>query len=103
MAKRIFATSLAGITLAACTTYGDPEASGTSEPPVAADDLCGAAGLQNYVGKPGDSDNRAALEAAAKAGFRWITPGSIITRDLRPDRLNVELDEDGIITRISCF
>jgi len=58
---------------------------------------CGADQVQDMVGQPVDeSRDRLAPEA------RIIPPNSPITQDYRPDRLNVDLDEGGIITRIWC-
>ncbi|PCH66748.1 MAG: hypothetical protein COC12_12535 [Rhodobacteraceae bacterium] len=58
---------------------------------------CGADRVQDMVGQPVEaSRDRLAPEA------RIIPPNSPITQDYRPDRLNVDLDEGGIITRIWC-
>jgi Peptidase inhibitor I78 family len=58
---------------------------------------CGADQVQDLIGQPVDeSRDRLAPEA------RIIPPNSPITQDYRPDRLNVDLDKDGIITRIWC-
>jgi len=62
------------------------------------DDPCGAAALQHLVGEPaaqhefGTGDQK----------VRIIPPGLSVTMDYLPERLNVETDEAGIITRIYC-
>ena len=63
--------------------------------PVQEADACGAAALQARVGTP--------VEDHAFGGdTRIIPPGTAVTMDFRDDRLNVETDEDGVITRIYC-
>jgi len=67
-------------------------------PPSPDADACGAGGLQQLVGQ-----KRAAFDESAIDGpLRVVPPGSAMTMDYRADRLNVELDEDGRITRIWC-
>jgi hypothetical protein len=59
---------------------------------------CGAERLQHLVGEP-----QSALESAKiTAPTRILPPGSMMTMDHRPDRLNVDLDDAGRITRIWC-
>lgn len=45
-------------------------------------------------------------EVAARAVVpelaRIIPPNSAVTQDFRPDRVNVDLDEKGIVTRVWC-
>jgi len=56
---------------------------------------CGADALQPLVGTPvGEHD--------FADGTRIIPPGTAVTMDFRSDRLNVETDEGGTITRIYC-
>lgn len=69
-----------------------------SEDDVIADEnagLCGAAQLQDRVGQPFAGTS---FDAAA----RIIRPNTAVTQDYRVERLNVELDENDIITRIAC-
>lgn len=64
---------------------------------------CGADKAQGYVGQRGTAKLEAEIEKLAKGDFRWIPHMTAVTDDLRPDRLNVELDEAGIITKIDCY
>lgn len=44
-------------------------------------------------------------EVARKVGhsrIRWLPPGSIVTQDLRSDRLNIDIDEGGVVVRVRC-
>ena len=58
---------------------------------------CKAVELLDRVGQPGRG-----VEADLPAGSRVIEPGSIVTQDYLPQRINVDLDEAGNITRIWC-
>jgi hypothetical protein len=66
-------------------------------PAVATADSCGAAALQGLVGTPVDQ-----ADLSAHAPLRVIPPGTAVTMDHRPDRLNVETDAGGVITRVFC-
>ena len=39
-------------------------------------------------------------EKLKKLGARWCIPGGIYTRDYKPSRLNVRVDETGTITEL---
>jgi len=60
-------------------------------------DSCGASGLAPLVTTP-----VAAADLSGHEPLRIIPPGTAVTMDHRPDRLNVETDAAGIITRIFC-
>ncbi len=53
--------------------------------------------FEAWIGKP---VNEAAIKATARP-HRILTPGSMMTMDHRPDRINVEHD-DGRVTRVWC-
>ena len=59
---------------------------------------CAADKLQHLVGQPVEAYDF----AAEGKPLRILPPGSMMTMDHRPDRLNVDLDEEGVITRIWC-
>jgi hypothetical protein len=59
---------------------------------------CGAAGMQRMVGK-GD-DVLAAF--TLPQGTRFIYPGTPVTEDFRPDRLNIDIDQSGTIIGVWC-
>jgi peptidase inhibitor I78 family protein len=88
MLRFIFAlTSLA--ILAACATAADP---------LAGSRTCGADRLQHLLGQPGSQVALLGLPGP----LRMIDPGTMVTQDFRPDRINFEMDEAGNIRRISC-
>ena len=66
--------------------------------PAPADD-CGAAERQDWIGR-----SRSELPAPpAGANWRVFETGQPVTQDLRPDRLNIEIDPDSQkVVRLSC-
>ena len=79
------------IALAAC----QQDATMTSNSDAA--DLCNASAYQHLVGSPANE-----ADFAEAHSLRITSPGMAVTMDYRPDRLNVETDDTGIITRIRC-
>lgn len=63
------------------------------------EDLCGAAALAGLVGQPAE----VARTMRLPTGTRIINPGDPVTRDLRRDRLNIEIGADGNIARVACY
>lgn len=62
-----------------------------------AEDTCGAAAFEHLVGQPLDE----AFFGAA-LNMRIIRPGDFVTMDVNPQRLNVQVDEGGVIERVYC-
>ncbi|MDY6925108.1 MAG: peptidase inhibitor I78 [Pseudomonadota bacterium] len=98
----------AALGLAACTERApepaaQPSASAVAGPDAPATtlptDACGAADRQDWIGRA-----RADLPAAP-AGALWRTfqTGEPVTQDLRPERLNIEIDpESQTVVRLTC-
>ena len=85
--------------LVACTAL-PPGGGGSVSPPGAAPGLasCGAAGLLPLVGGP-----VAALpDSGGWGALRIIHPGDAVTEDFSEMRLNVEVDAQDRILRLSC-
>ncbi|GAB5449002.1 I78 family peptidase inhibitor [Gymnodinialimonas sp.] len=61
-------------------------------------DTCGAAGFQGLVGQSAEIAAMLVLDQPK----RVITPGSIVTRDHRLERINFDVDNDNVITSIYC-
>ena len=62
------------------------------------DKLCGADKLQNLIGQ-----SETKLESIRfKGPIRIIKPGMAVTKDYRQNRINFDIDDNGIIARISC-
>ncbi|MDF1855172.1 I78 family peptidase inhibitor [Pseudooceanicola sp.] len=81
--------------LSACKEEDDPMPN-TDES--ALQDACGASGLQDIVGLKFDAN----LLPAGSGKVRVIHPDTMVTRDYRPDRLNIILDESEIVTDVRC-
>jgi hypothetical protein len=64
---------------------------------------CRTAGTSPFIGKPGTSENGAAIKRASRAAvLRWAPPGYMLTMDYREDRVTVYLGDDRKITKINC-
>lgn len=114
--KHIITACIAGIALMACsppasdTTTPSPDASAVAPetnpaPPApvagadpAVDDTCGMVQHAGLIGKP------ATDPAVPPAGpqVRHLPPGSQVTMDFSPTRLNIDIDAAGVITALRC-
>ncbi len=81
------------LALAACQTAPTGEEQMTDQPP-----SCIAPDLQGSVGQRLSTLDQTQLPEPK----RIIGPGTAVTMDYRSDRLNVQHDANGIITRIFC-
>lgn len=83
---------------AACVEGESPPDPGTGEPRTPPVGTCAAQDLQDLVGRP------ASVLQTMKFGSetRIIRPGMPVTMDYREDRLNIEIDSKGLISRVSC-
>lgn len=64
---------------------------------------CGAEQLGAYVGRQATDEVIAQLQAwRGENPIRVLKPGSAMTMDYRPNRLNVYLDDAGVITEFKC-
>lgn len=90
--------ALIGLALAApaCAPGGEPGKQTRED--ATAQDACGAAQYSALVGT-----NIAAATFPADSGIRVIRPGDMVTEDFRPDRLNINVDADGVITSLECY
>lgn len=115
--KHLILTALAGVALMACTPKEEPAApatdtasvsaaepappaSGPADPATqpAGEDTCNKAVHAGLIGKP------ATDPAVPPAGpsVRHIRPDTQVTMDFRADRLNIDIDANGIITGLRC-
>lgn len=64
---------------------------------------CNAGAVQSLVGREATADvlEQARIDSGA-AMVRALRPGEAATMDFRPDRLDVSLDEAGIIRSLHC-
>jgi hypothetical protein len=95
---RVLVAALA-LTGAACS-YRTPPAEST--PPPATPD-CNAAPAQGLIGRPASPALGAEAQRLSGARvWRWLRPGQIVTMEFRADRLNLRLDAQDKVERISC-
>lgn len=91
---------LLALAMGACATGG-------AVPPApaapAAPDQCSADAAQGLVGQQGTAELAAeALRLTGLRTVRWVWPGQAVTMDYRADRLDISLDHEGKVERISC-
>ncbi|WAC62385.1 I78 family peptidase inhibitor [Pseudoxanthomonas sp. SL93] len=91
-----FALMLSACTASAPVTEAAP-------PKVGGSGTCAADKVQWAIGQEGVQATMGRVWRESGAGLiRPIGPNQAVTRDYRPDRVNVELDAKNVITRITC-
>lgn len=96
MNKTLFCLSaLVVLSLAACQNHADV-AKNTKN--VQQPDTCGAASFNYLIGKPVSTLDGMRFSKP----MRQIAPNTAVTMDYRADRLNIESNEKGVITRLYC-
>ncbi len=92
--------------LAACASGRPPAYQTGKREPISLredGDECGASMVQSYVGLRANPTVREEVtRRSGAAAVRWIDPGSAVTMDFRGDRINGELDVDGVVTVLRC-
>lgn len=91
--KALMIAAIAPIALMACQTGTPPPST-----PERAPDTCGAAGYDHLIGTQHDARDFAAPGRV----LRIIPPNSAVTMDYNTERLNVDIDDRGRVTRIWC-
>ena len=81
----------AAFSLSACAVSDDPAVT------VPGKDICGAAEYRQRIG-----ENIAAVSIPDDLYHRVIGPNTIVTKDYRPERLNIYVDDNGTIERVVC-
>ncbi|MGQ0533803.1 MAG: I78 family peptidase inhibitor [Caulobacteraceae bacterium] len=100
---RALLTACAAFALAGCgQTTATTETPATTMPQTAAEataqDTCGASQYRAMIGS-----NLAAVTFPADSGIRIIQPDTPVTQDFSPQRLNVIVDANGVITSLECY
>lgn len=115
--KNTFLAVVAGLALMACSPSTEPAPAAPVEPTAAApampeqtppttpppsdpslEDTCNKAQYSSLVGKPATDPG----VPPASATVRIIKPGDQVTMDFSPTRLNIDLDDAGVITALRC-
>ncbi len=105
IASRLIVAGLAALAAACAPSEGPAYQTGQREPISLRDDddLCGQSLVQNFLGLRANDALRAEIATRSEArSIRWIEPGMAVTMDFRADRLNGELDQDGVILSLRC-
>lgn len=102
--RAYLATLLAAAVLAGCSTGGSSGGSdNASAAPADNGGRCEAGGADFTIGKQATP---ALLEQARKASgsqlARILKPHDVITLEYRSERLNLNVDEKGVVTRVNC-
>lgn len=85
------------LAVAGCVAAPDVQ-EGPMIDPLATENACGAEDLQGLVGQ-----KASVLETMRFSQVvRVIKPGMAVTMDFSATRLNIEVDEEGLISRVSC-
>lgn len=98
LVSSLAATALA-LSLTACASAPDGPAAAT--PP--ASGRCNAASSQTAVGRLADAALQADVKQRSGARIvRVLRPDQIVTMEFNAERLNLSVDRDGRINRVSC-
>ncbi|WP_084384721.1 I78 family peptidase inhibitor [Novosphingobium naphthalenivorans] len=98
--RLVLAATATLLALAGCSEKTPPQ---PAPPPPPMDTDCGAGQLGAYIGHQATDEVIAAIRAwRGDNPVRVLKPGSAMTMDYRPGRLNVFLDEQGRIKEFQC-
>ena len=107
---KIASIAAGALMLMACTSVPPegngqiPEEADHDRVPVVGEGRCDAAAARGLIGR--ERSEAAGAEAMRLSGaktLRWLEPDSMYTQDFREDRLNIDVDASGRITRVRCF
>lgn len=101
--RAYLATLAVAAVLAGCSTGGNAGGDPTSTAPAGNDGRCEASGADFAIGKLASAE---LLEQARKASgsqmARILKPHDVVTLEYRSERLNLNVDEQGKVTRVNC-
>jgi hypothetical protein len=99
----MLATLAVAAVLAGCSTGGNSGGGGAPAAAAGNDGRCEASGADFAIGKQGSAE---LLEQARKASgsqmARILKPHDVVTLEYRSERLNLNVDEQGKVTRVNC-
>jgi len=72
------------------------------KPPADLAPSCSADSARGFIGKPGDDNADKARIAADADAVRLIRPGQAVSMEYRAERLNLKLDDKGLVTAATC-
>lgn len=102
MALKFILGGMAASLLVACTTPAPPAPSG-SAPAGPSAGVCNAQGAQFAVGKTaGASLVEDARQRSGSYMARVLRPNQVVTMEFNAQRLNLDVDAAGVVTRVRC-
>ncbi|CAG8863084.1 hypothetical protein PS627_00019 [Pseudomonas fluorescens] len=99
------ATLLVAAVLAGCSTGGSSKGGGNGAPsaPANNDGRCEASGADFSIGKQGSAELLEQARASSGAQTaRILKPHDVVTLEYRSDRLNLNVDDKGVVNRVNC-
>ncbi|MFJ4048473.1 I78 family peptidase inhibitor [Pseudomonas hunanensis] len=101
--RAYLATLAVAAVLAGCSTGGNADGGAAPAAPAGNDGRCQAGGADFAIGKQASAE---LLEQARKASgsqmARILKPRDVVTLEYRSERLNLNVDEQGRVTRVNC-
>jgi hypothetical protein len=83
-----------------------PESAVATPPPMMEDDMdrsCNADAARGMIGKTATADVVEQARVAADAEVaRTLKPDQMVTMEYHPSRLNIDVDDDNVITNVRC-
>ncbi|MFF7062731.1 I78 family peptidase inhibitor [Pseudomonas sp. NPDC008258] len=101
--RAYLATLAVAAVLAGCSTGGSSDGGNAPAASAGNDGRCEASGADFAIGKQGSAE---LLEQARKASgsqmARILKPNDVVTLEYRSERLNLNVNEQGVVTRVNC-
>ena len=101
--RAYLATLAMAAVLAGCSTGGDAGGTAGGAAPAGNDGRCDASGADFAMGKQASAE---LLEQARKASgsqiARILKPHDVVTLEYRSERLNLNVNEQGVVNRVNC-
>lgn len=100
--RKTFLTLIATMAIAGCST-SQTEHQTAAQPAGSFDGRCNADGARYTIGQQASADllEQARTKASAQVA-RVLRPHDMVTLEYRSDRLNLNADDSGRITRVNC-
>ena len=103
MVLKMMATALSLAALAACTSPAPAPSASSPAPGAPVSGACNAQGAQFAVGRPaGASVVEDARQRSGSYMARVLRPGQAVTMEFNAQRLNLEVNGAGVVTRVRC-
>lgn len=99
------ATLVMAAALTGCSTGGASNDGGHAAPsaPANNDGRCEASGADFSIGKQGSAQLlEQARTSSGSQSARILKPSDVVTLEYRSDRLNLNVDDKGMVTRVNC-